>query len=155
MLRNWILALTLGGLAYASTPAAIAQDAPSSDQQAAPAGAPSEHEHGRGPGRFDPDRRAEMLAKKLNLNADQKTKVTDIFKSEQSEMQKMHADASASQGDRRSKMMDVHKSSNDQVRALLDADQQKKFDEMMAKREQWGKGRHEGPPAAAPDSDQK
>lgn len=153
MLRNWILALTLGGLAYASTPAVIAQEAPSNDQQAAPAGAPPEH--GRGPARFDPDRRADMLAKKLNLNADQKTKVTDIFKSEQSDMQKIHADASASQGDRRSKMMDIHKSSNDQVRALLNDDQQKKFDEMLARREQRGKHRHQGPPAAAPDSDQK
>jgi Spy/CpxP family protein refolding chaperone len=105
MLRNWILALTLGGLAYAATPAVIAQDAPSSDQQAAPTGAPPER--GRGPGRMDPDQRADMLAKKLNLSADQKTKVTDIFKSEQSDMQKIHADASASQGDRRSKMMDV------------------------------------------------
>ena len=155
MLRNWILALTLGGLAYAATPAVIAQDAPSSDQQAAPTGAPPEREHGRGPGRMDPDQRADMLAKKLNLSADQKTKVTDIFKSEQSDMQKIHADASASQGDRRSKMMDVHKSSNDQVRALLNEDQQKKFDKMLARREQWAEHRHEGPPATAPDSDQK
>ena len=153
MLKNWILALMLGGLACAATPAVIAQDAPSSDQQAAPTGAPPEH--GRGPGRFDPERRADMLAKKLNLSADQKTKVTDIFKSEKSDMQKIHADASASQGDRRSKMMDVHKSSNDQVRALLNEDQQKNFDKLLARREQWVKNRHQGPPAAPPDSDQK
>jgi hypothetical protein len=70
-------------------------------------------------------------------------------------MQKIHADASASQGDRRSKMMDVHKSSNDQVRTLLNADQQKKFDEMLARHDQRFKSHHEGPPAAAPDSDQK
>jgi periplasmic protein CpxP/Spy len=153
MLKNWMLALTLAGLASAAAPAVVAQDAPSSDQQAAPAGAPPEH--GRGPGRFDPDRRADMLTKKLNLSADQRTKVTDIFKSEQAEMQKIHADASVSQPDRRAKMMDAHKSSNDQIRAVLNADQQKKFDEMLARREQWGKGRHQGPPAGAPDSDQK
>jgi hypothetical protein len=52
-------------------------------------------------------------------------------------------------------MMDAHKSSNDQIRAVLNADQQKKFDEMLARREQWVKGRHQGPPAGAPDSDQK
>jgi periplasmic protein CpxP/Spy len=155
MLKNWILALTLGGLAYAATPAVVAQDAPSSDQQAAPTGAPPER--GRGPGRHDPDQRAEMLSKKLNLSADQRAKVTDIFKSELAEMQKIHADASAPQQDRRSKMMDAHKSSNDQVRAVLNADQQKKWDEMQAHREQWEKGRHEPPPAAAapPDNDQK
>lgn len=72
-------------------------------------------------------------------------------------MQKIHADASASQQDRRTKMMDSHKESNDQIRALLNPDQQKKWDEMQAKRDQWVKGRHEPPPAAAapPDNDQK
>jgi periplasmic protein CpxP/Spy len=153
MIKNWILVLTLGALACAATPAVMAQDAPSSDQQAAPAGAPPEH--GRGPDRFDSDRRAEMLSKKLNLSADQKAKVTDIFKSEQAEMQKIHADASASQQERGSKMMDAHKASNDQIRALLNAGQQKQWDEMMARREQWVKGHHDGPPAGAPDSDQK
>jgi Spy/CpxP family protein refolding chaperone len=153
MLKNWILALTLGGLAYAATPAVVAQEAPSSDQQAAPTGAPPEH--GSGPGRFDPDRRADMLTKKLNLSADQRAKVTDIFKSEQADMHKIHADASASQEDRRSKMMEFHKSSNDQIRAVLNSDQQKKWDEMQARREQWVKGHHQEPPAAARDSDKK
>ena len=152
MLKNWILALTLAGMAYAVTPAAIAQDAPSTDQAAAPAGAPPER---GGHNRFDPDRRAEMLTKKLNLSADQKSKVVDIFKSEQSTMQKIHADASASQPDRRSKMMEANKASNDQIRALLNPDQQKKWDEMQNRREQWVKERHQPPPAAAPDSDQK
>ena len=152
MLKNWILSLTLAGLAYAA-PAVVAQDAPSSDQQTAPAGAPPEHGRGR---RFDPDRRADMLTKRLNLSADQKTKVADIFKSEQEQMQKIHADASVSQQDRRAKMMDTHKASSDQVRALLNPDQQKKWDEMQAQRDQWVKGRHEPPPAAAaPGTDQK
>jgi len=152
MLKNWILALTLAGLAY-SAPAVVAQDAPSSDQQAAPAAAP---EHGERNGRFDPDRRADMLTKRINLSADQKAKVTDIFKSEQEQMQKIHADASVSQQDRRAKMMDMHKASSDQIRAVLNPDQQKKWDEMQAKRDQWVKGHHEPPPAtAAPDNDQK
>lgn len=153
MLKNWILALTLAGLTSAAAPAVVAQDAPSSDQQAAPAGAPPEGGHR---GRFDPDRRAEMLTKRLNLSVDQKAKVTDIFKSEQEQMKKIHADASASQQDRRSKMMEVHKASSDQIRAMLNPDQQKQWDEMQARRDQGGKERHEPPPAAAaPDSDQK
>jgi len=150
MLKNWILALTLAGLAY-TAPAVVAQDAPSSDQQAAPAGAPPE-QGGRN-GRFDPDRRADMLTKRLNLSADQKTKVADIFKSEQEQMEKIHADTSASQQDRRAKMMDMHKASSDQIRALLNPDQQKKWDEMQAQRDQWVKGRHEPPPAAAAPPD--
>jgi Spy/CpxP family protein refolding chaperone len=153
MLKNWILALTLAGLAYA-TPAVVAQDAPSSDQQAAPTAAPPEH--GERGGRFDPDRRADMLSKRLNLSADQKTKVADIFKSEQEQMQKVHADTSASQQDRRAKMMDMHKASNDQIRALLNPDQQQKWDQMQPQRDQWVKGHHEPPPAAAaPPTDQK
>jgi hypothetical protein len=40
MFKKLLLALTLAGLTYAVTPAAMAQDAPSSDQQSAPAGAP-------------------------------------------------------------------------------------------------------------------
>jgi len=154
MLKNWILALTLAGLTCAAVPAVVAQDAPSSDQQAAPAGAPPERGHGA---RFDPDRRAEMLTKRLNLSADQKNKVSDIFKSEQEQMKKINSDASASQQDRRSKMMEAHKASSDQVRAMLNPDQQKKWDEMQARRDEWVKGRHEPPPAAAapPDSDQK
>jgi periplasmic protein CpxP/Spy len=152
MLKSWILALTLAGLASAVAPAATAQDAPSSDQQAAPAGAPPQ----RGAhGRFDPDRRADMLAKKLSLSSEQQTKVADVFKSEQSEMQKIHSDASVPQQDRRSKMMDLHKSSNDQIRALLNPEQQKKWDEMMSRREQWVKGRHDAPPGNAPDPNQK
>jgi periplasmic protein CpxP/Spy len=152
MLKNWILTLTLAGLAYAA-PAVVAQDAPSSDQPTAPAGAPPAH--GRG-GRFDPDRRAEMLTKRLNLSADQKAKVDGIFKSEQEQMQKIRADASVSQPDRRAKMMDTHKASNDQIRALLNPDQRKKWDEMQAQRDQRVKGLHEPPPAAAaPDNEQK
>ena len=152
MFKNLFLALTLAGLAGA-VPAVVAQDAPAGDQQAAPAGAPPER--GRGHDRFDPAQRAEMIGKKLNLSSDQQAKVADILKSEQSEMQKIHSDASASQQDRRSKMMDLHKSSNDQIRSVLNADQQKKWDEMQSRREQWVKSRQHGAPGGAPDSDQK
>jgi hypothetical protein len=97
-----------------------------------------------------------MLTKRLNLSADQKGKIIDLFKSEQEQMQKIHADASASQQDRRSKMMDTHKASSDQIRALLNPDQQKKWDEMQAQRDQRVKGLHEPPPAAAaPGTEQK
>jgi periplasmic protein CpxP/Spy len=154
MLKRCLLALMLTGLLYAVTPRATAQDAGGyGQQQAEPAGAPPEHGHGR---HFDPEKRSEMMAKHLNLNADQQTKVKDILTSEQSQMQKLHGDSSMSQDDRRSKMMDLHKASNDQIRALLNPDQQRKFDEMQSKHEQ-GQGHHHGqaPGAAAPDSQQK
>ncbi len=153
MFKKLLVALTLAGLTYAVTPAAMAQDAPSSDQQSAPAGAPPERKHGRR--HFDPERRAEMLNKHLNLNADQQAKVQEILKSEKSQMQTIHSDSALAQSDRRSKMMDVHKSSNDQIRALLDTDQQKKWDTMQSKREHWRKKRQRTEQPSAPDSSEQ
>lgn len=43
-------------------------------------------------------------------------------------------------------MMDIRKSTDAQIRGVLDATQQKKWDEMLAKREQRMQGHH------APDS---
>ncbi|MFZ3342745.1 MAG: hypothetical protein WA609_04490 [Terriglobales bacterium] len=157
MLKHSLLALTLAGLIYAA-PAVAQSDAQSapqnnttSDQQSANGG----HQwHGRGHGEMDPAKRTEMLSKKLSLTADQQTKVQDIFKSEQTQMQSLRNDSSMSREDRHSKMMDIHKASGDQVRALLDPTQQKKWDEMQSRREQREGHRHGGqaPPS---DSDQQ
>jgi periplasmic protein CpxP/Spy len=156
MFKQWSLALMLAGLIYTVTPSAVAQDSGATDQQSAPTGAPHE---GGGRGRFDPAKRSEMLAKELSLNADQQSKVQDILKSEQSQLEKLHSDSSMSQEDRRPKMMEIHKASNDQIRALLDADQQKKWDAMQSKREGWMKGHHPGggqaPPQSSDSAEQK
>jgi periplasmic protein CpxP/Spy len=143
MLKHCFLALSLAALTYTITPAAVAQDNSSNNQeQAAP-----EHGHRN----FDPAKRAEMLGKHLNLTSDQQAKVLDVLKSEQSQMQGVHSDTSLSQDDRRSKMMDIHKTSNDQIRAVLNPDQQKKFDEMQSRHGGWG---HQGGQAPPPSSQQ-
>src|SRR5277367_544018 len=142
MLKHSLLALTLAGLIYAA-PAVAQNTAPDNaapDQPSAPAGGHEWHGHGQ----MDPAKRTEMLTKKLSLTADQQTKVQDIFKSEQSQMQALRNDSSMSGDDRRTKMMDIHKASSDQVRALLDATQQKKWDEMQSKREGREGHRHGG-----------
>lgn len=148
MLKNCLLALTLAGLIYTVTPAAIAQDTGGNDQQAAPSAAPPEHGPGRG--HMDPAKHAAMLAKRLNLSSDQQSKVQDVLKSEQSQMEGLRADSSVSQEDRRSKMMEIHKSTNDQIRGLLNPDQQKKWDEMQSRREEWMQGHHHGGEAPGP-----
>lgn len=142
MFRQPLLTLMLAGLIYTAAPAAIAQDAGTNDQQASPAGGPQEHRRMRA--RMDPARRVEMLATQLNLTPDQKTKVTDILKSDRSKMESMRDDSSLSAQDRHTKMMVIHKASNDQIRALLDSNQQKKFDEMQSRQEQWMHGHHPG-----------
>jgi periplasmic protein CpxP/Spy len=138
MRKQTLLALTLAGVSML-TMSAVAQNDNNTnnnnDQQAAPA----EHHGGR---HFDPSKRTERMTKELNLTSDQQAKVLDIFKSEQSQMEGLRSDSSLSQDDRHSKMMEIHKTTNDQVRTLLDPDQQKKFDTMQSQHQQWG--HHEG-----------
>ena len=154
MLKHFLLALMVAGLLYTVTPSAVAQDSGSNAQQSAPAGAPPEH--GRGYGRLDPAKRTAMLTKQLNLTPEQQPKVLEILKSEQSQRENLRSDSSLSQADRRSKMMEIHKASDDQIRTLLNSDQQKKWDEMQSKREQWQGHHHDGQGAgAAPDSSQQ
>lgn len=142
MLKHCFLALLLAAVFCAVMPSAIAQDSGSNDQ---PSAAP---EHGRG-GHFDPEKRTEMLTKQLKLTSDQQPKVLSILKSTQSQMQGLRSDSSLSQDDRRSKMMEIHKASNDQIRALLDPNQQKKWDAMQSEHGQW-QGHH--PDAQAPST---
>lgn len=152
MFKKGVLVLTLAGLIYTVTPVAVAQDSGNNDQQGMQAGPPP---GGKGHARFDPNKRAEMMAKHLNLNSDQQAKVADILKSQQSQMESLHSDSSLSQQDRRAKMMDIHKASNEQIRGLLNPDQQKKFDEMQSHHEQMMQGHHPGGEMAPPDSQQQ
>jgi protein CpxP len=147
--KQSLVAFVLAGLIYAA-PAVVAQNRGASDAQSPAAAAPSEG--GLGHARFDPQKRSQMLGKKLNLSADQQSKVQDILQSELSDMQKVHSDASLAQPDRHAKMMEIHKSADDQIRTLLNPDQQKKWDAMQARREERMERRHEHgqPPANTP-----
>jgi Spy/CpxP family protein refolding chaperone len=101
-----------------------------------------QHERGeRGGKRMDPQKRVQRLTKELKLNSDQQSKVRDILQDQQKQFENLRGDTSTSQQDRRSKMMELRKSTDDQVRAVLNPDQQKKFDKMQEKREQRMAGR--------------
>jgi protein CpxP len=147
MMKHLMLALVLAGLVYSVTPS-VAQDSPSNDSQSMQGGGPPDH----GRGHFDPAKRTEMLSKHLKLTSDQQAKVLDILKSQQSQMESLRSDTSTPQQDRRSKMMEMHKATDDQIRGVLDSNQQKKWDEMQSKHQQWQGHRHEGQAPAAPDS---
>jgi|SRR5215469_9409979 len=144
MLKHCLFVLTWACLFCAVSSMAIAQDNGANNQQSTPGGPEGRPGHGPGHGPMDPSKRAATLGKRLNLSPDQQSKVEEILKSEQSQMQSLHADSSVSQEDRHSKMMEIHKSSNDQIRALLNDDQQKKWDEMQSKQQQWMQGHHHG-----------
>ncbi len=144
MLKQYLLVLLAASLIAVAAPFAAAQssDSPPNNQQPAQGGGGWHH------GPPDPAQRTQELTKRLNLSSDQQTKVQDILQSEHSQMETLHQDTSLSQQDRHAKMMEIRKSTDTQVRALLDSTQQKKWDEMQAKREQWGQNRHHGPPSA-------
>jgi periplasmic protein CpxP/Spy len=134
--KHRFLMLALAACTCGITASAIAQDSGNNPP-------PPQSEQGGGPGghrHMDPEKRTEMLTKQLKLTSDQQPKVLEILKSEQSQMESLRSDSSASQDDRRSKMMEIHKTSDDQIRGLLTPDQQKKFDEMQSRRGQWGHG---------------
>ncbi|MGA9977114.1 MAG: hypothetical protein WBQ08_00560 [Candidatus Sulfotelmatobacter sp.] len=141
MLKQSLLALIAAGAISIAAPFAAAQDnAPqNNDQQSA---SPN---HGRRHG-MDPDQRTQELTKKLKLTTDQQAKVKDALESEHSQMESIHQDSLLSQDDRRAKMMDLRKGTDTQIRGLLDSNQQKKWDEMEARRGQWGQHHGQGAP---------
>jgi periplasmic protein CpxP/Spy len=144
MLKQSLLVLAAAGLISIAVRFAAAQDSPSNTQQPPPAQDNGGRHHGPP---FDPAHRAAELTKKLNLTSDQQPKVLEALQSEHSQMESLHQDSSLSEQDRHAKMMEIHKSSDAQIRGLLDSTQQKKWDEMQAKREQWMQGHHGGPDA--------
>jgi periplasmic protein CpxP/Spy len=138
MFKQCLLILLAVSLIAIAAPLAAAQsnDSPPNSQQ------PAEGHGGWHHGPPDPAERTQELTKKLKLTPDQQTKVQSILESLHSQMETLHQDSSTSPRDRRAKMMEIHQNSNTQIRALLDATQQKKWDEMQAKHEQMERHGH-------------
>ena len=142
MFKQSVIALAAAGLISVAMPFATAQSSPSNDQQAPPSQQNGMRRHGP----MDPAERVRELTKQLKLTPDQQTKVQDMYESARSQMECLHHDSSISQEERHNKMMEIHQHVDAQVRALLDPGQQKKWDEMQAKREQMMRNGRPGPP---------
>ena len=140
--RCLLLLLAASVISFAATIAVAQDNSSNTPPSSAPMG--NDHYH-HGP--MDPAQHAEMLAKHLKLTSDQQAKVQEIFQTEHSQMENLREDTTLSKQDMHSKMMDMHKNTMAQVRAVLDPGQQKKFDEMQTRHEQWGEHHHGGPPA--------
>lgn len=128
MRKHFLITLIFAGVITAGGTLAGAQENGGNDQPSNAAGMQGQH-----PGHFDPARRTEMLTRALHLSSDQQSKVQGILQSEQSQMESLRSDSSTPQQDRRARMMEIHKASNDQIRALLDSNQQRKFDMMQSR----------------------
>ena len=74
----------------------------------------------------------EFLTKKLNLTPDQVTQVKAIDADTWKQAKALREDTTTADADKRTKMMEIHKASQDKIRALLTDDQQTKFDAMQA-----------------------
>lgn len=115
------------------------------DQAAPPTGG---YGHHRG-------QQLEMLTERLNLSPDQVAQVKTIDKDARTQAMAVHDDQSLSQTDRRSKMMDIRKTSQDKVRAVLNDDQKAKYDAMLAERKERMMEHRNGqnPPPSPPAAD--
>jgi septal ring factor EnvC (AmiA/AmiB activator) len=122
---------------------ATAQDAPSQDSQA-PSAPPAEggrhwgHHH-----RPSVDQQMKHLTKALKLSDDQQTKVRSALEDQNKQMEQIRNDSSLSRDDRFSKMKQIHDSTNTQIKSVLNADQQNKFDEIQQKHQEHMRG-HQG-----------
>lgn len=118
-----------------STPPPAPADAPPPPPADAPPPAPSDQTPPP-PNRRPPQRgyNLKALTEQLKLTDDQVTKVKELLKTQREQGRAIREDTTLSDEDKRSKNMDLMKSTRDQLRALLTEDQQKQFDAMPMNR---------------------
>src|SRR6476659_6153311 len=101
-------------------------------QQNPPAQGSGEHKHGQmGQHMGNVDEHVKELSTKLDLTADQQTKVKAILQENHEQMQAMMKVQSMSKEDKHAKMQSMHDSVHAKVREVLNDDQKKKFDVMV------------------------
>jgi protein CpxP len=76
-------------------------------------------------------RQLEMLTKQLNLTSDQQAQVKAIQQDTGQQMRAVRNDSSLSEDQKRSKMMDLRKTSQEKIRAVLTDEQKTKYDELQ------------------------
>jgi periplasmic protein CpxP/Spy len=115
-------------------------------QQNPPAQESGDHKHG-GQMRSSDDM-VQELTTKLNLTADQQTKVKTILEENHQKMQATMKDESLSKEDKHAKMKEMHNAVHAQVRDVLTDEQKPKFDAMVKDMEN---NMHEHDKGANPD----
>jgi protein CpxP len=103
----------------------------------------------RGPGGRE-EHQIEFLTKKLNLTPDQVTQVKAIDDDSRAQMKALHEDTSTPNADKRSKMMDIRKASQDKIRAVLTDDQKTRYDALQAQMRERRESRDGGQGAPPP-----
>ena len=105
-------------------------------------------------GRRDPaqmeQRQLDMMTKHLKLTPDQVTQIKAIDDAQRTQMMALREDTSTPREEKRSKMMAMRQDRETKIRAVLTADQQPKYDEMVAKEKQRMEHHQGGTDGAAP-----
>ena len=99
---------------------------------------------GQGRGPMSPADQVKDLTEKLSLTEDQQGKIKTILEDTRDQMQKLRADESMSQEDKRTKAQALREAANGKIRDLLTDDQKKKFDQMEQERRDRMKQRQQG-----------
>jgi periplasmic protein CpxP/Spy len=96
---------------------------------------------GHGPGQATTaDQRLQRMTKQLNLSDAQQQLIKPILENEAKQMQTLHEDSSLSQQDRMSKMQQIRQDTSSQLKPILNADQQQKYEQMMSHQGRQGHG---------------
>jgi len=131
------LGVITGSILRAQDQATPPPPAPAPPGNQLPPGGPGPGDGWRGrAGMMNPAQMVQRLDEALQLTDDQKAKITAISQKQTEAMQALRA-----------KMQDLQKATHDEIRALLTADQQKKFDAMPPPGPGRG-GRRDGGPGA-------
>jgi Spy/CpxP family protein refolding chaperone len=130
--------LSLTGLLLLAVPFLQAADEPVGP----PAGEQPKHER-RGPG--GPGAMMKQAAKELGLSAEQEAKWKEIAQQERAALEAIRNDESIAKQDKRAKAMEANQGFAAQRRAVLNAEQQQKFDDMRAKMRERGERGPRGP----------
>ncbi len=113
-------------------------------QQNPPAQESGDHKHGAHMGPGNTDDLMKELTTKLNLTADQQTKVKAIVDEHHQQMRATMNDQSLSKEDKHAKMKGMHDSVHAKVREVLTDDQKPKFDAMLKDMEDHTHSQHSG-----------
>lgn len=87
--------------------------------------------------------RGEKFAKELNLTPEQQTELKQIRESSREQFKAIKSDSSLTADQKKAKMKELRKSTNEQMMSKLNPDQQTKFKEMRKEHRHHGRG-HKG-----------
>jgi Spy/CpxP family protein refolding chaperone len=83
-----------------------------------------------------PEQQLERMTKQLNLTDDQQAKIKPILEDQHKQIMALRQDTSISREDRFTKFREIRKQTHDKIYPILNADQQKKMDEMQQRRQE-------------------